>query len=105
MGDSNYLETSKQLSQRIVNDYDGTKENLANEQVQAKKQNIGGGASQRAKISTPNSQDKSSKKTKPTLTSKVENKEKEMKDSNLNVDVPNGVMPQSVSKEEKPIKG
>lgn len=115
--DSNYLETTNsKLSQRIVNDYDGTKENLANEQVQAKKQNIGGSSSSSSsqrgggKNQKENSSSgQASKKPRP-LPNKVENKDKE-KDTNLNnADVANGAVPQSqssmaTSKEEKIMRG
>ncbi|XP_022094783.1 macoilin-like [Acanthaster planci] len=118
--DPELIETK--LPQRSVNDYDGSKENLANEQVQAKnlRQNAsgggsggsGGGGSQRSKNPPSGKQDNSGsslphpggggKKPKP-LASKLENKEKE-KDTNLSADIANGAVPAPPAKDEKVLR-
>ncbi|PIK50967.1 hypothetical protein BSL78_12135 [Apostichopus japonicus] len=91
----NLLDTK--LTQRIVNYHDSTRENLANEQTQAKhlRHNSSGGSVPKSKNSYSSSKDSSSsgsssssssnnRKGNKTLPSKVENKDK---DTNITADV------------------
>ncbi|XP_033635671.1 macoilin-like [Asterias rubens] len=106
-GDPDLIET--RLPQRSVNDYDGSKENLANEQMQAKnlKHNtVGSGQRQKNPPGKDNSgsslSHSGSKKPKP-LASKLENKDKE-KDTNLNADIANGTVPSAPVKDDKVLR-
>ena len=92
-----------------MNDYDGSKENFANEQMQAKnlKQNtVSSGQRQKNQAGKENSGSSlshgGSKKPKP-LASKLENKDKE-KDTNLNVDIANGAVPSVPVKDDKVLR-
>ncbi|XP_038058922.1 macoilin-like [Patiria miniata] len=105
--DPELIETK--LPPRSVNDYDGSKENLANEQVQAKnlkqqqQSSVSSGQRGKNQPGKDNSGSTSgSKKPKP-LASKLDNKEKE-KDTNLNADIANGAVPTPPAKDEKVLR-